>query len=161
MEPVHALEGLVPVDVAGLGQGDGGILTVIDHLAGAGVGAGLQIVDAHAALVGADDAAGIHAELAQLLDALIGDGVLGQDGEVSHVLAVVSQGNGHVGLAAAEGGLQHGALEEALQSGGLESQHDFAESKKFHDVFSFNYDFGNSLYFCRRCTAKPPNSFLK
>ena len=139
VEPIHTFKGLVPVDIAGLCLGDGGVLTVVDNLAGAGVGAGLQEVDAHAALVGADDAAGIHAELAQVLDALVGYGVLGQHGEEGYILAVVSQGDGHVGLAAAEGGLQHGTLEKALQAGGLESEHYFTKGKKLHCNFSLYF----------------------
>ena len=126
MEPVHTLKGLVPVDIAGLGQGHGGVFAVIDHLGGTGVGAGLQVVDAHAAGA-ADDAGGIHAELAQLLDALVGDHVFGQHGEEGHILLVIGQGDGHVGLAAAEGGLQHLALEEALQAGRFQTQHDLTE----------------------------------
>src|SRR5699024_1065520 len=81
VEPLHTLEDLVPVDVAGLGQGDGGVGTVIDHLAGQLVGAVLQEVDAHAA--GATlDLAHVHAEAAQLLDTLVANGVVGQHGAV-------------------------------------------------------------------------------
>ena len=137
VEPIHTFKGLVPVDVAGLGHGYCGILTVVDNLAGAGIGAGLQVVDAQTALVGADDAAGVNTELAQVFHALVSDGIFGQHGEVGHVLAIVCQGHGHIGLAAAEGSLQHGALEEALQAGGLESEHYLAKGKKLHGDFSF------------------------
>ena len=134
MEPLHTLEDLVPVDVAGLGQGDGGVGTVVDHLAGQLVGAVLQEVDAHAA--GATlDLAHVHAEAAQLLDTLVANGVVGQHGAVLGVHAVVGQGHGHVGLAAAEGGLHHIALEKSLMAGGPQAQHDLAKSQDFHGMY--------------------------
>ena len=152
VEPLHALKGLVPVDIAGLGQRDGGIGTVVDDLARTLVRAALEIVDAHAALA-RDDALGIHVETAQLRLAGIRDGVIGQDRQERRVLAVVGKGDGHVGLAAAEGGLEHRGLEEALLSGRLQAQHDLTESQKFHRSFL--------PYFCSRWTAKPPNSCLR
>ena len=152
MEPLHAVERLVPVDIAGLGQRDGGIGTVVDDLARALVRAALEIVDAHAAFA-RDDALGIHIEAAQLRLAGVRDGVIGQDRQERRVLAVVGKGDGHVGLAAAEGGLEHRGLEEALLSGRLQAQHDLTESQKFHRSFL--------PYFCSRWTAKPPNSCLR
>ena len=113
MEPLHAVERLVPVDIAGLGQRDGGIGTVVDDLARALVRAALKIVNTHTALAG-DDALGIHIEAAQLCLAGVRDGVIGQDRQERRVLTVVGKGNGHVGLAAAEGRFEHRGLEEAL-----------------------------------------------
>ena len=131
VEPIDALKGLVPVDVAGLGKRDGGILTVVHDLAGQLVCARLEVVYTHAAGT-ADDAAGVHAELAQLLDAFVGNGILRQNGQIAGIHAVVCQRDCDVCLAAAEGGLEHRGLEEALLSGSLESEHYFAKSKNLH-----------------------------
>ena len=131
VEPRHALKNLVPVDIVGLGQRDGRTRAVVDDLARALVRAALEIVDTHTALA-RDDALGIHIEAAQLRLAGVRDGVIGQDRQERCVLAVVGKGDGHVGLAAAEGGLEHRRLEEALLSGRLQAQHDLTESQKFH-----------------------------
>ena len=152
VEPLHALERLVPVDIAGLGQRDGRPRAVVDDLARTLVRAALEIVDTHTALA-RDDALGIHVETAQLRLAGVRDGVIGQDRQERRVLAVVGKGDGHVGLTAAEGRFEHRRLEEALLSGRLQAQHDLTESQKFHRSFL--------PYFCSRWTAKPPNSCLR
>ncbi len=115
MKPLDPFKGPVPVNVAGAGQRDGGIRTVIDDLAGALVGAGLQEINAEAALVAADDTAYIHAEFAQITDAFIRNDVFRQDGQIGHILAVVCQGYGDIRLTPAEGCLQHLALEKTFQ----------------------------------------------
>ena len=115
VEPVDPLKCPVPVDVAGAGQRDGGIRTVIDDLAGALVGAGLQEINAETALVAADDTAYIHAEFAQITDAFIRNDVFRQDGQIGHILSVVCQGYGDIRLTPAEGCLQHLALEKTFQ----------------------------------------------
>ena len=127
VEPGRAFEGLVPIDVAHASLGDAGLGTVIDDLGGALVGAGLQEVDAHAAgrLL---KAAHVHAKAAQLLHAGLADVVIRDDGHEGRVHAVVGQGHSDVRFAAAKGGLQRGALEEALERGALQTQHDFTES---------------------------------
>ena len=152
VEPLHAVERLVPVDIAGLGQRDGGIGTVVDDLARALVRAALKIVNTHTALAG-DDALGIHIEAAQLRLAGVRNGIVGQNGQERRVLTVVGKGDGNVRLAAAEGRFEHRGLEEALLSGRLQAQHDLTESQKFHRSFL--------PYFCSRWTAKPPNSCLR
>ena len=132
MEPLDPLKRFVPVDVAGAGQRDGGIRAIIDDLAGALIGAGLQKINTEAALVAADDAAHIHAEFTQIFDALVRDDVFRQDGQIGHVLAVVCQRYGDIRLTPAEGCLQHLALEKAFQPRGFQAKHDFAERHEFH-----------------------------
>ena len=72
MKPLHALEGFIPVDIAGLRHGDGRPCAVIDHAAGKLVCAAFDIVDAKAAVSG-DDAGGVNTEAAQLPNAGIRD----------------------------------------------------------------------------------------
>ena len=67
--------------------------------------------------------AGVHAVAAQGVDSGLADGVGGQLGHKGRVQAVVCQGDGHVGLAAAEGELQMVGLHKALVVIGLEPDH--------------------------------------
>ena len=149
VEPLDAFKSLVPVNVAGAGNSDGGAGTVVDNLARAGIGAGLEIVDAETALVGTDNAAGIHAKLAKLFHALVRDDVFRQNGQEGHILVIVGQGDRHIGLAAAEGGLEHRTLEESLQTGRFKTKHDFAEGHEFHNSF---------LHFHFECPPLPPSA---
>ena len=134
VEPVHALEDLVPVKVAGLGLLDGGVGTVVDaHTAPLG-GALLIEVDAHT-VAAPDDHGGVHAVAAQGVHRRLADGVGGQLGDVGGVQAVVGQGDGYIGLTAAEGELQVIGLDEALVVVGLEPDHQLAEGNDFcHDL---------------------------
>ena len=127
MEPAGAVERLVPIDIARFGQGDGAIGAVVDHLGGALIGAGFQVVNAHAALA-AHDAGGVHAEAAQFADRGIGDGVgVGQHGDVGGRQAELRHGDGDVRLAASEGGDELRTLHKALQARRREAEHDFTE----------------------------------
>ena len=54
VEPSRAFQHGVPIDIARFGQRDGAEFAVVDHLGRALVGAGFQIIDAHAPLA-ADD----------------------------------------------------------------------------------------------------------
>ena len=78
-------------------------------------------------LTAAGDLGGIHAVTAEAVHSGLADGVGGQLGNESGIHAVVSQGNSDVGLAAAEGGLKRGSLNETLVVEGLQTQHQFAE----------------------------------
>ncbi len=118
VEPGGAGHDLFPVDGVGLGFGDGAARAVIDDLAGTLDGAGLQIIDAHAAGL-IDDGVHVHAEAAELPRAGAADVVVGQNGDEGGVHPVVGQGNGDVGFAAAEGGFQHRALHQTLVAGAL------------------------------------------
>ena len=126
MEPVHALKRLVPVDVARLCQSDRRVGAVIDDLARKLVRAGLQKVDAHAALA-AHDALRVYAEAAQLADALVTQRVLRQHRQVRRVLAEVGQRHRHIRLAAAERRFHHIALEKPLVTRRAQAQHDLTK----------------------------------
>ncbi|MPM13514.1 hypothetical protein SDC9_59871 [bioreactor metagenome] len=134
VKPAHTVKRPVPVDVAGLRQGNGGRGAVIHHLGGKLIRAALQIIDAHAAGA-ALDAPGIHAEAAQLRRAGVADGAFGQNRQKGGVHAEVGKGHGHVCLAAAEGGLQRRGLEKPFLSGGLQAQHNFTKCQKFHKCY--------------------------
>src|SRR5699024_273163 len=129
--PVHALKDAVPVEVGGLGLLDGGVGAVVDAHAAPLGGALLVVVDAHAAAA-ADNLAGVHAVPAQGVDRRLAGGVGGQLGDEHGVSAVVGQGHGHVGLAAAEAELQVVGLDKALVVVGLEPDHQLAEGNNFH-----------------------------
>ena len=131
VEPVHALEDLVPVEVGELGLLNGGVGPVIDAHAAPLGGALLVEVDAHT-VAAPDDHGGVHAVAAQGVHRRLADGVGGQLGDVGGVQAVVGQGDGHVGLAAAEGELQVVGLDKALIVVGLEPDHQLAEGNDFH-----------------------------
>ena len=123
-----AVERLVPIDVARLGQRDGTIGAVVDHLGGALIGAGFQVVNAHPALA-AHDAGGVHAEAPQFADRGIGDGIgVGQHGDVGGRQAELCHGDGDIRLAASERGYELRALQKALQARRREAEHDFTES---------------------------------
>ncbi len=128
MEPVHTFQRLIPVDIAGFREADRGPVTVINDLAGALVRAGFKVVNTDPALIGADDAAHIDTETAQVTDAFISNRVLRQDRQERGILIIIGKRNSHIGFTAAEGRFEHRALEEAFQSGGLQTQHNFAES---------------------------------
>ncbi len=131
MEPIHTLEGFIPVDIAGLRHGDGRPCAVIDHAAGKLVCAAFDIVDAKAAVSG-DDAGGINAEAAQLADAGVCDGVIGQDRQKADVHAVVRERHGHVGLAAAEGSFQIVIGQQPRHSRRFQAEHNLTECQNFH-----------------------------
>ena len=102
---------------------------------GAPLGGTLLIeVDANA-VAAPDDFAGIHAVAAQGVDSGLADGVGGQLGDVGHIHAVIGQGDGHVGLAAAEGEFQVVGLDKALVVVGLEANHQFAKGYDFSHNF--------------------------
>ena len=138
MEPVGSLEDLVPVHHAGLDLGDGGMGPVIDDFGAARNGAGLQVIDPHA-VTAPDDAVGADAEAAELRDAHVGDVVLGKTGDELGVDAVIGQGDSHVGLAAAEGGVELMGLREAQVTGGGEAKHHFAEGNYFRHIISIGF----------------------
>ena len=128
MEPAGAFERLVPIDVARLGQRDGAVGAVVDHLGGALIGAGFQIVNAHAALA-ADDPGGVHAEAPQFADRGIGDGIgVGQHGDVGGRQAELRHRHRDIRLAASERGDELRALQEALEARRREAEHDLTES---------------------------------
>ena len=131
VEPVHPLEDLVPVEVGGLGLLNGGVGPVIDAHAAPLGGALLVEVDAHT-VAAPDDHGGVHAVAAQGVHRRLADGVGGQLGDVGGVHAVVGQGDGHVGLPAAEGELQVVRLDKALVVVGLEPDHQLTEGNDFH-----------------------------
>src|SRR5262249_44952432 len=101
VEPPGALERLVPIDLAGLGDRNRGIGAVVDHLRGALVRPGLQIIDAQTSL-SAYDPRGIDSEAAQFGDSRIGYRIFGKHGDVGGRLAELRQRDGDVGLAASE-----------------------------------------------------------
>ena len=105
------LEDGVPVELGGVGLLNGGVGPVVDADTAALGRALFQEVDAHP-VAAADDLAGVHTEVAEGVHRRLTDGVLGQLGDVSRFQAEIGQGDGHVGLAAAEGGLHLVILEE-------------------------------------------------
>ena len=130
MEPVYALEDVVPVKVSRGSFLNGGVCTVIDADAAALRSALLVEVDAHA-VAAAGDLAGVNAVAAQAVHSRLADGMGGQFGDVGHVDAVVGQRHSHVGLAAAEGELQMVGLNKTLVVIGLQTNHQFAEGDNF------------------------------
>ena len=163
VEPVHALEDLVPVKVAGLGLLDGGVGAVVDAHAAALGGALLVEVDAHT-VAAADDHGGVYAVAAQGVDRGLADGVGGQLGHIGGIQTVVGQRDGHVGLAAAEGELQVIGLDKTLIVIGLEPDHQLAEGNNFHRALLLITNSNRMVlldYFFTRCTAKPASSSLR
>ena len=130
VEPVGTLEHFAPVDHAGLDLGDGGVRTVVDDLGTAGDGARFEVIDADA-VAAVDDAVGVHAEAAELGGAHRRDVILGETGHEVGIHAVVGEGNGDIGFAAAESCLEGMGLAETLVPGSGEPEHDFAESDYF------------------------------
>ena len=127
MEPGRAIENLLPIEGIDRSLGDAGIRAVINDLGRTLVGAGLQEIDAHAAIHHLD-VGNVHAEAADVAQASLADRVVRQSGNESSIHAVVGKGNSHVRLAAAKGGFKGRALEEALQRGALQTEHDLTES---------------------------------
>ena len=113
VEPVHALEDLVPVEVRGLSQLDGAVGTVVDA-DGTTLGSALLVVVDADTVTAAGDHAGIDAVAAQAVDSGLADGMCGQLGDESSIQAVVCQRDCNVGLAAAEAELQAVSLNETL-----------------------------------------------
>ena len=136
MEPIHALEDLVPIKVGGLSQLDGAVGTVVDADGATLRSALLVVVDAHT-VTAAGDHAGINAVAAQAVDSGLTDSVCGELGDEGCVQTVVGQRNSNVGLTAAEAELQAVSLNETLVVEGLQTNHQFAKSNDFHWLFSF------------------------
>ena len=97
------------------------------RFAGTLVSAGFEIVNTDAAFVGADDAAHIHTEPAELANTFIRDRVFREHRQKSGVLPIVGKRNGNIGFTAAESGFKCRTLEETFQTGGLQTEHDFAK----------------------------------
>ena len=134
VEPVDPVKDFVPVEVGGGGLLNGGVSPVVDAHGAALRGALLIEVDAHT-VAAPDDHGGVHAVAAQGVHRRLADGVGGQLGDVGGVQAVVGQGDGYIGLTAAEGELQVIGLDEALVVVGLEPDHQLAEGNDFcHDL---------------------------
>ena len=70
---------------------------------------------------------GVHPQATQGVHRPLPDGVGGQLGDKGGVHAVVGQGHGHVGLPAAEGGLELIVLEKAVVPVGRQPQHNLTE----------------------------------
>ena len=153
MKPLHALKCLIPINIAGLGKRNGRVSAVIYDLARALVCTSLEVVYTHATLAG-NNSLRIDIKAAQLGLAGLCDCVVGQDSQKCCVFTEVRKGNRNIGLAASEGSLKHRGLEEAFLSGCFQAQHDLTKSQKLHCSFP-------PYYFCKRCTAKPPNSCLR
>ena len=148
VEPVHALEDSVPVEVGGGGLLEGGVGPVVDAHAAPLGGALLVEVDAHP-VAAPDDHGGVYPVPPQGVHRRLPDGVGGELGDVGRVQAVVGQGHRHVGLAAAEGEFQVIRLDEPLIIVGLEPDHQLAEGD------DFRHDRGPPLRFLRIfCTAR-------
>ena len=99
---------------------------VINADASALRGALFQVVDPHA-VASADDHGGVHPEIPQGIHRGLSDGVGGKLGDIGRVKTIVGQGDGHVGLSAAEGGLHLIVLEEPVIAVWSQTQHDFAK----------------------------------
>ena len=120
----------MPVHHPGPDLSDRGIRTVIDDLAATRHGTGLQKINADT-LAAPDDAGGIDAQAAELRDAHLGTVVLGKTGHESGIDAVVGQGHGDIGLAAAEGDVKLPGLTETQVAGSGKAKHHFAEGNYF------------------------------
>ena len=130
MEPVGAFQHLAPVHHARLDLGDGRIGPVIDHFAAACHGTGLQIVDTDT-VAAIHHAVEVHPQPAELGQTHVGNIVLGHARDEMRVHTVIGQGNGHVGLTAAEGGVELARLGETQETRGRKAKHHFAESNNF------------------------------
>ncbi len=131
VEPVHALEDGIPVEVGGGGQLNGGVGAVIDADRATLRSALLVEVDADT-VTAAGDLAGVNAVAAQAVHSGLTDGMSGQLGNEGCIDAVVGQRNSNVGLAAAEAELQVVGLNKALIVERLQTDHQFAKSNDFH-----------------------------
>ena len=150
VEPVHALEDLIPIKVGGLSQLDGTVGTVVDADGTTLRSTLLVVVDANA-IAAAGDHAGVNAVTAQAVDSGLTDCVCGELRDESCVQTVVGQRNSNVCLAAAEGELQAVSLNETLVVERLQTDHQFAKSNDFHWLFSFYLQV--FMTFC--CGASP------
>ena len=126
VEPVGAFKDLVPIEILGLSQLDGGIGTVVNADGATLRSALLVVVDTHT-VAATDDQRGVNAIAAQRVHSSLADGMGGQLGNKSGIHAVVGQGNGNVGFAAAEGEFYTLGLHETLIVEGLQTQHQFAK----------------------------------
>ncbi len=133
VEPVHALKDGVPVKVGGGSLLNGGVGPVVNAHAAALRSALLVEVNAHP-VAAADDLGGVHAITAQGVHRRLTDGVGGELGDIHGVQAVIGQGHGHVGLAAAEGEFQVVGLDKPLVVVGLETDHELAEGDYFRHI---------------------------
>ena len=136
VEPIHALEDLLPIEIGRLCQLDGAVGTVVDADRTTLRSALLVVVDTNA-VTATGDHAGVNAVAAQAVDSGLTDGVCGQLSDESCVQAVVGQRNSNVGLAAAEAELQVVGLNEALIVERLQTDHQLAKSNNFHCSISF------------------------
>ena len=127
MEPARAFERARPVHFARLDLGDGRVGAVVGDLGGALAGAGFEKVNADA-VARADDVPGADAQAAQFVDGALAHVVLGQASDKFSVQAVVGQGNGDIGLAAAEGEFEGVGLTEPEEARRGQAHHDFTES---------------------------------
>ena len=150
VEPIHALENLIPIKVGGLSQLDGTVGTVVDADGTTLRSTLLVVVDANA-IASAGDHAGVNAVTAQAVDSGLTDCVCGELSDESCVQTVVGQRNSNVCLAAAEAELQAVSLNETLVVERLQTNHQFAKSNDFHWLFSFYLQV--FMTFC--CGASP------
>ena len=130
MEPRRAVEDLRPVDGAGRHLADRGSGAVVDHHRCALAGAALGEVDADA-IAAARDRVGAHAFGAQRADRRVADRILRQPRDIPAVEPELREADGDVRLAAAEGGDERRRLQQALEPGRAQAQHDLAER---HDL---------------------------
>lgn len=127
VEPACAIEGLLPIDVAGFGEGDGAVFAIVDDLGGPLVGAWFDEIDAEPAF-SSNDRRGVDTEPAKFTNERIGDGVGGgKDGDVARGIAKTGEGDGDIRLSSTEGGEELRGLQKSLKARGCEAQHDFAE----------------------------------
>ena len=126
VEPIGAVEDLIPIEVLAGGQLDGGVGTVIDA-DGAALGSALLVIVDTNTVAAADDQRGVHTVAAQAVHSGLTDGMSGQLGDESGIHAVVGQGDGDIGLAAAKGEFNILCLDETLIVEGLQTEHQLAE----------------------------------
>ncbi len=129
---------------------------IINHLGGSHGRSALQKIDAQS-LAASGDMSGTHIVLPQSGHGALTDLVGRNRRDKLHVMAVVGQRHRHVGLAAAIAYVKFVRLNELLEIGGGQPQHDFPHGNyHFRQILSHISD-----YFCRRCTANPPTSSLR
>src|SRR6185503_19518176 len=130
VEPGRARHHLVPVLRAGGDLADRRMRAVVDHRARPLAGAGLGEIDADPT-ARANDERGVDAFGAQRAHRRVANRVRRQAGDVAAVQPELRQARGHVGFAAAEGRREHRRLEEPLEPGRAEPQHQLAEGDDF------------------------------
>ena len=141
MQPVIALQQRIQVHPGKVVFGDGTVLAVIGHLAGADAVAGLQIVGAQAVgggllRAGEDHRGAVHVVGAEHAHRALAQGVVGHHAEEGAVDAQVCQGQGDIGLAAAVAGLEAGGHPDLLIVGRGQAQHDLPEGDEFLRAFA-------------------------